>query len=67
MSPWPWHHRTSIYQIYPRAGHTRNADDFYNGETVLSPFGGVILKRRPFHLQRTLKKATRLTSMGQPP
>ena len=38
------------------------ADDFYDGETVLSPFSGMVLKRDTMDLQRTLEKARRRTS-----
>ncbi|HEX8992791.1 MAG TPA: alpha-amylase family glycosyl hydrolase [Anaerolineales bacterium] len=46
---------TPLYRLSP-------ADDFYDGETVLSPFSGMILKRDAIDVQRTLEKARRRTS-----
>jgi alpha-glucosidase len=39
-----------------------SADDYYDGETILGPFSGMILKRLDTDLQRTLEKQRRRTS-----
>ena len=55
-------------RIAPRGGRWNAifklspADDFYEGETVLSPFSGMILKRETSDLKRTLEKARMRTS-----
>ncbi len=55
-------------RLAPRGGQwspllkLASADDHYDGETILSPFSGMILKRLGMDLQRTLEKQRRRTS-----
>ncbi len=55
-------------RLAPRGGRwaplykLSSADDFQDGETVLSPYSGMIVKRQTVDIQRTLEKARRRTS-----